>query len=1114
MVNRLNTTVAVGQGTAHMENLVDKDLTNGTTFISGAKVESVTEPSYTIRDVKHTYKAGTTAGFVVTLDNSVLKLTVVDLPMRIFFYKNGKPISNVSCEQKQGSLLSLKLASFNTNTFEFTAVAPADFDEIGLGYSEGLTLKALGGMTVKYAFVGKNGKYYIDSEDTNGIKDFKAAVKRNYPKTEFNNDELVLGQCIGDLQKTPDVTGNTIDNNPDDSDPLVIGAVLAIPTPITVSAYGGNETNNFPFKRGMTIGFETAGADVLDVGKFMQFRPYVMKYDAKKKKYSWTQQTVKNGEFTLLGLDLGGGRKDIITTLDQDCNAVELFAMSGLKLGASVVYRMFVELPPSIDDDDTLRVSAAQAICEDTKEIKLNSNDPVTWACKTDPNIVPIADDNTHKVYTVSGFTKAGPYTFEATSEKTGAKCTTTITYGVQRLYDTATMPWVNNFTQPNVTYNVMTNEDMKRDGINGFSLLDISKRKNADNLVNGSIDDYMSYTGGFQLTGSKVVAAVKRSIPLHLDKPTRVGFVLMMKDQYLSVDLLSSMKIYAYCSGKPCGEITRDHNFKVLGASIAGESGMQTTEFNVELMGDQDIDEIMLCTNGVLNIDVNDIRVYYAYSEAEDDAENFEKEQNNQGEIVSYNDGARIDESMLGGYQTLVAIASLKNNYANFIDGNMTDYLSVTNTVEAASGANIIPVKLGKIYSGKHLVQINMSKVTGLADVDLGDVVKLYAYLQGKEVASKTTWNAVDANVIKAGGDYTLRWTPNADFDEIVIQEFAVAKLLNTEEKFYGMRIYSDADGDGIPDYEDDESCPNEAFLVDENEPSLNKIHDFTNSKMYLHRTFNPGKWSTICLPVDLTYNQFANTFGSEARLAKPVACKDKTPNTIQFDIDYSYGNQVLLQKNTPYIIRVGKTSTIDIPDTIKADNTDDGSLLDEKNSNLNSVKQIWSTMTDKGTNYLIHGVSYDMQDNNRTTIDCNSIDHTPSDAWKATHIKWYGTYVTPQAINESFYSFRQTPRDKSKAAELVYVKGGDRYFRGLRCWMTTDETTSGAGAKELSMAVGNEMISDGIATGINEVNQPLSGNGNIYTLTGVLVRQAATSTDGLSKGIYIWNNKKIEIK
>lgn len=727
---------------------------------------------------------------------------------------------------------------------------------------------------------------------------------------------------------------------------------------------------------------------------------------------------------------------------------------------------------------------------------------------------MPTADDNTHKVYTVSGFTKAGPYTFEATSEKTGAKRTTTITYGVQRLYDTATMPWVNNFTQPNVTYNVMTNEDMKRDGINGFSLLDISKRKNVDNLVNGSIDDYMSYTGGLQLTGSKVVAAVKRSTPLHLDKPTRVGFVLMMKDQYLSVDLLSSMKIYAYCSGKPCGEITRDHNFKVLGASIAGESGMQTTEFNVELKGDQDINEIMLCTNGVLNLDVNDIRVYYAYSEAEDDAENFENEQNNQGEIVSYNDGARIDESMLGGYQTLVAIASLKNNYANFIDGNMTDYLSVTNTVEAASGANIIPVKLGKIYSGKHLVQINMSKVTGLADVDLGDVVKLYAYLQGKEVASKTTWNAVDANVIKAGGDYTLRWTPNADFDEIVIQEFAVAKLLNTEEKFYGMRIYSDADGDGIPDYEDDESCPNVAFLIDENESELNKIHDFTNSKMYLHRTFKQGKWSTICLPVDMTYNQFANTFGSDAELAEPVTCRETSPNTLQFDIDYVFGNNILLHKNTPYIIKVDKISTVDIPSTIAADNADTGTLQDEKASNLQNAQKIWSSMTDTGTIYLIYGINYSQDENGKTTLDCKSIDHKPSAAWKAAHIKWYGTYVTPQAINESFYSFKQTPRDPGAEAELVYVNGGDSYFRGLRCWMTTDDATPSAEAKGLSMAFGNEIISKGTATGIEVVKSQESNNGNIYTLTGVLVRRAATSTNGLNKGIYIWNNKKIEVK
>lgn len=106
MVNRLNTTVEVASGTAHLENLVDKDLTNGTTFISGVKAQIGVEPSYTIRDVKHVYAKGTTAGFVVTFNNT-LELSVLTAPMRIFFYKDGKPVGSVNVDQKEVELLSL-----------------------------------------------------------------------------------------------------------------------------------------------------------------------------------------------------------------------------------------------------------------------------------------------------------------------------------------------------------------------------------------------------------------------------------------------------------------------------------------------------------------------------------------------------------------------------------------------------------------------------------------------------------------------------------------------------------------------------------------------------------------------------------------------------------------------------------------------------------------------------------------------------------------------------------------------------------------------------------------------------------------------------------------------
>lgn len=1123
MVNRLNTTVSVAGGTAHLENLVNKNLDDGVTFISGVNAQLVTEPSFTIRDVKHVYAKGTTAGFVVTLDNSVLKLSAVDVPMKIFFYKDGNHVGTVSCEQKQGSLLKLKLASYGTNTLEFTAKAPADFDEIGLGSAQLLKADVVGAMTVKYAFVGKNGKYFIDSEQTNGIEDFKAAVKKAYPETTFENGQLVLGQCIGDAQKTPDATGNAIDGNPNNSVDIITKVLLSVWTPLTVSAYGGPKADNLPFKKGMTVGFETAGAGILDVGGSIKLHPYIVTPSNKTGLFSspWNWQEApkggNDGEFTLLGLDLGGGRKDIITTLTEDCNAVEVKAVSLLGLGATVAYRMFVILPPSIDPDDTLRVSAAQAICEDTKSVTLKSNRAVTWQCTSDNGKdLTLTEAADHRSCTVTGFTKAGTYTFVATDDTTKTTRTTTITYGVQRLYNTTAMPWVNNFTDPDVIYTVMTKDDLRKKGINGFDLIDLSGSKNSGNLVNGSIDDYMSFTGGLQLAGSKVVAAIQRSTPIHLKNNTIVGFVLRFQNKILNVDLLNSMKVYAYNSGgKPLTEIKRDHNFKVLQASVAGASNETTTEFNIELRGGQDVDELLLCNNSTLSLDLGDVRIYYAYSEDADDAQSFADEQTNTGEIVSYNDGARIDEKMLSGFKGVASVASLKENFTNFIDGNMTDFLSVTNSVEAAGEYNIIPVKLGKLYSNKHMIEIKVGDIPGIAQVDVANLFKLEAYRNGVQVDYKKEWNTVDATVIGTGGDYTIRWTPKEDFDEIVIREGGLAKLLNIDEKFYGMRIYSDADGDGIPDYEDDESCPNVAFLIDENEPSLYKTHDFTTSKMYLHRTFKQGKWSTICLPVDMTYNQFANTFGSDARLATPADCKDETPNTIQFYIQETHGNQVLLHKNTPYIIKV-----INMGDAEKADSlaknidADDGTtvkLYDEQQSNLAHYKETSSSATD-GQKYIIYGVNYNTNENSEATIPQVTCKHLSSDFWPMTTITWHGTFVSPQTIDEPFYTFRLEPKD-NKDAEFDYDPYKVTGFRGLRCWMTTNENATPQ-AKQLSLAVGNEVISNGTATGINEMKNTMLGNGNIYTLTGILVRRAATSTEGLSKGIYIWNNKKIEIK
>ena len=1103
MVNRLNTTVSVASGTGHMDYLVDKDLTNSVDLYNTVKATVVTEPTFSIKDVSRYYAKGTTAGFVVKT-TSVVSLSVLAGDMRIYFYKDGNLVGTSKVTQQSGTVLDLKLLSIGGgNTVEYTATAPDEFDEIGLGSTVVLDAKVISSMNVFYAFVGKNGKYYIDKENPGGINDFTSALKSLYgDEVEVPDDGFKLGQTGSwSDHATPDDNGHLINDNNTDIWDL---NTLVLSFPVSVSAYGGNNENNMPFRAGMTVGYEVGSAKLIDVANVFKLKTFTLTYDGSKtfNKYTWTDGEDLKGNFDLLEVNLGGGTSDVAATLTKNCNALEIIN-GGIDVGTTWAYRMFAILPPEVDEEDTLTVSAAQTMCEDMKSVKLHSNRAVTWTCTTDASIVPTADDDTKEVYTVSGLTKAGTYTFVAT-DANGATKSTTVTYGAAKLYDTATEPWVNNFTEKDVTYSVMSKDDLKKYFLNGFTLIDISSVKDTANLVNGSIDDHASLTTGLQVAGSKVIVGIQRSKALHLDNPTRVGFVLKMNNNLISVNLLNSMKVYAYNAGKKCTEITRDHNFKVLQATIAGESGVQTTEFNVELAGGQDVDQLLLVYNNTLSLDLNSIDIYYAFSEEESKAESFESKQGDQGEIVSYENGARIDEKMLSGFNGVAAVASLKNNYTNFIDGNLTDYLSVTNTVEAASKASVIPVKLGKRYSAGHLIEIHMGKITGLADVDLGDVMKIDAYLGGVKQTDKTTWDAVDLNVIKAGGDYILRWTPNSDFDEIVIRNYAVAELLNTAQKFYGMRIYSDIDKDGVPDYEDDDNCPKVAFLIDENQPkpNLDKIHDFTSSKMYLHRTFAKGKWSTICLPVDMTYNQFAATFGSDARLAAPAKFKDTTPNTVQFYVDKTIGNNVLLHKNMPYIIMVDSLAAENIPDSIVADNDESKKLDAEFASNLGSDT--------KGAIYLVRGISYSMDENNIATIPEVSFEHTSNRSWQMNEITWHGAFVSQLPIEGDFYSFLLNPTNGA-AAQMVHVTGSFSQMRGLRCWMTTDATNS---AKEVTLAVGDDIITGDDATGVKEMNLEPTSNGSIYTLSGVLVRRNATTTDGLNKGIYIWNNKKIEVK
>lgn len=1096
---------------------MDKDLTNSAKFINGVNANLISGltgatgyvPAFTIRDVKHVYKAGTTAGFVVNMDNSVLKATAINAPMKIYFYKDGEYKGEASCDQKSGSLLNLQVATISNNTLEFTAIAPCDFDEVGLGSASLLDASVVGVMTMKYAFVGKNGKYYIDNETTNGINDFKTTVKKEYPQTEFLNDQLVLGRCFAtDISYNEASDDWIIDNRSSDDRQ---GSTI----PITVSAYGGNDNKNMPFKAGMTIGFEVGEGELLSIAHYLSVKPYILTKNDNGKR-TWAEQEADGGEFTLLGLNIGAGHRDVVATLKSDCNAAELI-FGGLNIGATVAYRMFVVLPPSIDPDDPhLSVSADRSLCDEHQSIILHSNEDVTWTCKNQPtgSSVTIGECTTTDKKTwnceVSGFKYAGTYTFTATA-KDGSKRTaeTNVTYGISPVIDTAIRPWVNNFTEKGVSYNTDGDGYAKKYQIPSFSLIpEIVKDK--DNLVTPSLDDYVS-AGGISLANNKMLCGVFRSVPYSYngannDKVT-VGFVTRTKWNALNLSLLNGLQVRVYDSGKEVPTISSSNpHFKVLSADLIGGDKYVTTEYSVEVDQGFQFDAITLWSTGLLKASLSDMNVYYAFVEPSAQVNSYNNSVASSWQTISHSQtGAYLDANLMGGIGT-AKVATSMSNLTDIIDDDLTTGATLEG-LASVGNSNTIAVKLGKVYDGGHQVQILTSEQKWV-NVNLAKFVTLKAYRNGDVVSKKTNWNVLDVNVI--GGmnkESEILWTPvdendnPVDFDEISITFTGVADVIN-ETTLYGIRITNDADGDGIIDANDDESCDN-PFLIDENENAegLVKAHDFVHGRLNLRRYMQPnftngrdGQWFTICLPVDLTFNQFVKAFGNNAKLAKPEDFNKNMPGTLLFNIGEVYGNNVLLQKNTPYIIKLCDVQTLAYVDA---------SLSGEIQDNDRDVHEFDSNFQVDDKVYKIQGVDYLMSQSKNTTADDIICKHNvKTDYPDAT---WHGTFVKWTPLPEGFYTF-------SADGCLTKYNQDVKHFRGLRCWMTENGSNGSAAAKPYAVNIFGDETN--VVTGIHSIENNTSTNGNIYSLDGQLIKENATSNVCLPQGVYIWNHKKVIIK
>lgn len=1107
MVNRLGGSLAkVITVSSGLENLVDTNLTNYVSTTSAVDASIAMEPSFSVKDMKHTYAKGTTAGFVISMTNTaLLNLKAIGLPYQIWFYKNGQKVDTVHCEEKSASLLSLKLLQVGTSasTCEVTArTTKSDFDEIALCYTGGVKADVLSNSKIYYAFVGKNGKYYLDSQSD--MDEFKKAI--GYTGTITVKSE----EYAGTAKALTDDSGNIIDTNTTNSCKLVPELGVAAEADVILSTSDGTNI----LTPGMTVGFQTASINILKLGGYSKMRLY----QYANSKYTEIGASGASS-FNLLGLSLGEDNDNVTRTITSglaNCNAFGYSVDNILNLGGVAVQRAYIVLPPSLDLDDSLSVSADRSLCDENDNITLHSSIPVTWTCTSAPTGVSTssltytyATDKLSCV--VSGFKIAGNYVFTATADD-GTSQTTKVTYGISPIIDTAIRPWVNNFTEKGVSYSTDGSAYMSKYNITSFSLIpEITTGKN--NLVTPTLDDYAS-AGGISLLNDRMICGVFRSEPYTYPADSTsnltVGFVTRVKWTAANVNVLNGMGVTLYNQGKEVSVESSNQHVKVLSADVIGSESYVTTEYSVEVAPGTTFDAITLWNTGVADVNISGFNIYYAFVEPSAMASSYSNSVASTWQLISHDKtGASIDAKLLGT-AAVANVATTASNLTNIIDDDLTTYASIAGTANVVGGYTI-PVKLGRVFDGGHQVQIITSNMN-LLNVDVATVILLKAYRSGTLVSEKANWNVVGLNLLGGvNNESEILWTPTddttgkpVDFDEITISFNGVASVANDME-LYGIRIADDADGDGIPDVSDDASCDN-PYLIDENEDAsgLTKTHDFVHGRLNLRRYMKPdlkawpnGQWYSICLPVDLTFNQFVNTFGNNAVLAKPENFEDAIPGTLLFDIGETYGNNTLLAKNTPYIIRLADKQSLAAVDN---------SLASELTTNDAAVASTADSV------YVIQGVDFYSQSQSipttATDIDCvHSSNVSASVIAKYPNATWHGTFKRETPLPSGFYTF-------SADGYLTQYIGTYDKFRGLRCWMTEDSSTSGsssAKAYDINILGSKESV----ITGIHDVTaNTQEDDGSIYAIDGQLVRRNATTTIGLPSGLYIWNHKKVIIK
>lgn len=242
------------------------------------------------------------------------------------------------------------------------------------------------------------------------------------------------------------------------------------------------------------------------------------------------------------------------------------------------------------------------------------------------------------------------------------------------------------------------------------------------------------------------------------------------------------------------------------------------------------------------------------------------------------------------------------------------------------------------------------------------------------------------------------------------------------------------------------------------------------TNASTMLKRNMTLDQWNTLVLPVDMSSAQLKTAFGDSPNMVQLAKLTALNGTVLEFtSVDLSEDKPQALKADSIYIIKPQQSPVANSVTVNRADGT---------------------AVTVDGPFYNIGRHSYDGLNPKDLSVTVSST---------VGVMTAHGTYVNTKCPPGSYVLSR---------GDMFHIKTATP-VKGFRCWFTFDDKAP----KNVSLAI--DGIAEGaLPTGLEDLVDTRLQPSDIYNANGQLVRRGATTLDGLPKGVYIVNGKKIAVQ